>query len=478
LKNEKSSKLSKSLETNQIKISPRSQTELTSKSERNDKILGRVSSIGRIVVKRGNLFKLNEKGIKSWQQMYFELDSFLLSYFRNAGDQHRLGAILLENIIEMKVVENDMKGIYAIQIMTTTQNHFMYSKSKEDTHDWLNMISPLHRAARARSNQLTQRTEPDGSIVLNVIVPSIQESKRIKFDSKMSLEDVKNSIREKFMKTLEKKGENTELYDIWILRSGKWIGDKQKDTKPSMIFYFKTQDVIEFKMKTNTVTEPILMGYLLKRDPSGLVKGWKKRFFQLKALRLYYSLSEKDIDKPIAFIDLKKTFAVSTLPQINEKSFSVWTAERTYFLQASTKEEMSMWISGMEQVQKFKKQIFQENSWIREIEITEKEGFLTKQGNRVKTWNRRWFVMRDGFLYYYKSKNGVQETKGTIPLYSCKIEISHEIPTQQLGFQIITTSRAFHVYADSDRETQDWMDAILKHKSQIESKVDSIYFEM
>lgn len=31
-----------------------------------------------------------------------------------------------------------------------------------------------------------------------------------------------------------------------------------------------------------------------------------------------------------------------------------------------------------------------------------KEGFLTKLGGRIKNWKRRWFVLEDGKLYYYK----------------------------------------------------------------------------
>jgi len=241
-----------------------------------------------------------------------------------------------------------------------------------------------------------------------------------------------------------------------------------------MMYYFRTQDIVEFKERTEVAEEPKLIGYLQKRDPSGPIKGWKRRFFLLKNLRLYYSISEKEIEKPIAFIDLKQTFTVAPLPHINEKVFSMATIERTYYLQADTVEEMKMWISGFNELMKYKKQTTKDNSWIREIETSEREGFMTKMGNRLKTWKRRFFVMRDGFLYYYRSHNGGQEMRGAIPLYNCKIEISREIPIEQLGFQIITAIRSYHVYADTDRETQEWMDAITKHKITIESQVDSI----
>ena len=37
---------------------------------------------------------------------------------------------------------------------------------------------------------------------------------------------------------------------------------------------------------------------------------------------------------------------------------------------------------------------------------TEREGFLTKEGEKFKTWKRRWFELRDGILTYAKQKQG------------------------------------------------------------------------
>lgn len=36
-------------------------------------------------------------------------------------------------------------------------------------------------------------------------------------------------------------------------------------------------------------------------------------------------------------------------------------------------------------------------------EPLEKSGYLLKMGGKVKTWKRRWFVLKGGELLYYKS---------------------------------------------------------------------------
>ena len=76
--------------------------------------------------------------------------------------------------MEIKVAENALKGIYAFQITTTTQIHYMYSRSREETYEWLEIITTLQKQAKQRLNRLGERLEPDGTMVLNVIVPTTQ----------------------------------------------------------------------------------------------------------------------------------------------------------------------------------------------------------------------------------------------------------------------------------------------------------------
>lgn len=75
---------------------------------------------------------------------------------------------------------------------------------------------------------------------------------------------------------------NIETFEIW--KGGKMIEE-------DFLVYnlFKTQEVIEFKARDSKESinllvggQPMLTGYLWKRDPRGLIKGWKKRWFVLE----------------------------------------------------------------------------------------------------------------------------------------------------------------------------------------------------
>ena len=37
----------------------------------------------------------------------------------------------------------------------------------------------------------------------------------------------------------------------------------------------------------------------------------------------------------------------------------------------------------------------------------DREGWLWKQGGRVKSWKRRWFILNDNCLYYFEFTTGI-----------------------------------------------------------------------
>jgi len=90
--------------------------------------------------------------------------------------------------------------------------------------------------------------------------------------------------------------------------------------------------------------------------------------------------------------------------------------------------------------------------------IIEMQGYLTKQGKVVKNWKRRWFVLRNTRLYYYKS-SVARKPKGKILLKDVVlVDVSYS--GNQFGFHLNTPNRPFDFYADCQRDKDSWLYAL------------------
>uniref|UniRef100_A0A8D3DZ21 Pleckstrin homology domain containing, family H (with MyTH4 domain) member 1 n=1 Tax=Scophthalmus maximus TaxID=52904 RepID=A0A8D3DZ21_SCOMX len=88
-------------------------------------------------------------------------------------------------------------------------------------------------------------------------------------------------------------------------------------------------------------------------------------------------------------------------------------------------------------------------------ETLEKSGYLLKMGSRVKAWKRRWFILRNGEILYYKSPSDViRKPQGQIELNSsCSIVRGEGAQT----FQLITEKKTFYLTADSPNILEEWI---------------------
>jgi len=93
-----------------------------------------------------------------------------------------------------------------------------------------------------------------------------------------------------------------------------------------------------------------------------------------------------------------------------------------------------------------------------------KEGFLTKEGGSFKSWKKRWFVLKDGGLSYYKDKKDTDEALGVISLATAGRIQSIDRKKKVNGFEIPTPSRTFYLSAESETEKQHWIEALEKAK--------------
>ncbi|RXM99213.1 Pleckstrin homology domain-containing family H member 2 [Acipenser ruthenus] len=88
-------------------------------------------------------------------------------------------------------------------------------------------------------------------------------------------------------------------------------------------------------------------------------------------------------------------------------------------------------------------------------EPLEKSGYLLKMGGKVKTWKRRWFVLKGGELLYYKSPSDViRKPQGQIEL-SASSSIVRGDGKQTI--QMITEKRVYYLTADSPNILEEWI---------------------
>lgn len=88
-------------------------------------------------------------------------------------------------------------------------------------------------------------------------------------------------------------------------------------------------------------------------------------------------------------------------------------------------------------------------------EPLEKSGYLLKMSGKVKTWKRRWFVLKGGELLYYKSPSDViRKPQGHIELSaSCSIVKGDNKQTVQLT----TEKHTYYLTADSPNILEEWI---------------------
>lgn len=85
-------------------------------------------------------------------------------------------------------------------------------------------------------------------------------------------------------------------------------------------------------------------------------------------------------------------------------------------------------------------------------------GWLTKRGNGVKTWKRRWFVLRNDILNYMEHETA-GEPKGSIPMSSVlAVEPGDKKP---FCLALVTAPRTYYIVCKDHAELSEWL-AVLK----------------
>jgi len=92
--------------------------------------------------------------------------------------------------------------------------------------------------------------------------------------------------------------------------------------------------------------------------------------------------------------------------------------------------------------------------------MTDRSGYLVKEGGNFKTWHKRWFVLKDGVIYY--SKNQTSGELGVVRISNLNPE-NIQVSTRKgkkFVFEVATPQRTYYFQAASDKEMEGWVSTI------------------
>ena len=86
-------------------------------------------------------------------------------------------------------------------------------------------------------------------------------------------------------------------------------------------------------------------------------------------------------------------------------------------------------------------------------------GYLFKQSTWLKDWRRRFFMLKGSRLFFSSSETSVPH--GMIDLSKCVTVKSAELKAgKKNAIEVSTTDTTFYMYADDDKQKDEWIGAI------------------
>ncbi|KAG8598242.1 hypothetical protein GDO81_002540 [Engystomops pustulosus] len=223
-----------------------------------------------------------------------------------------------------------------------------------------------------------------------------------------------------------------------------------------------------------TTPRPTCRGYLHKRTHSGLLKGWRKRWFVLKhdgSLHYYKHKKDEGKCRPLEVTKLEgseigidttlgKPFVFRCVPQ---------SGNRIYYFCATSNQEMKRWLEAMD---KAVHPLNQNHVWVDvtmhnislpplAIKNPECLGLLHQLDRNKDTWVEHYCILKDGCLYFYTSirsnsalggiyLQGYTVSEQTLNSRRCIIELRP--PSEEF--------KTFYLSAGNAAENKRWITAL------------------
>eukprot|EP00301_Raphidiophrys_heterophryoidea_P016435 c2600_g1_i1.p1 GENE.c2600_g1_i1~~c2600_g1_i1.p1 ORF type:complete len:144 (-),score=5.10 c2600_g1_i1:341-772(-) len=87
-------------------------------------------------------------------------------------------------------------------------------------------------------------------------------------------------------------------------------------------------------------------------------------------------------------------------------------------------------------------------------------GYMTKLGNVVRNWRRRWFVLSGNTLSYFKNREDTTPA-GVIDLRYCRtVKVCMDNVGRPYTLEVAIPNRTYYLSCDEEDEMNEWLGAI------------------
>ncbi|XP_037386329.1 arf-GAP with Rho-GAP domain, ANK repeat and PH domain-containing protein 2 isoform X1 [Talpa occidentalis] len=188
-------------------------------------------------------------------------------------------------------------------------------------------------------------------------------------------------------------------------------------------------------------------GWLDKLSPQGK-RMFQKRWVKFDGLSIsYYNNDKEKYSKGVIPLS-----AISTVRVQGDNKFEVVTTQRTFVFRAEKEEERNEWISIL--LNALKSQSLSSQS--QAVVVPEKCGYLELRGYKAKIFT----VLSGNSVWLCKNEQDFKSGLGITIIPMNVANVKQVDKTVKQSFEIITPYRSFSFTAESEKEKQEWIEAV------------------
>ncbi|XP_050752155.1 arf-GAP with Rho-GAP domain, ANK repeat and PH domain-containing protein 2 [Gymnogyps californianus] len=189
-------------------------------------------------------------------------------------------------------------------------------------------------------------------------------------------------------------------------------------------------------------------GWLDKLSPQGK-RVFQKRWVKFDGDSISYYNNEKEVfSKGIILLS-----AIATVRVHGENKFEVVTSQRTFVFRVDKEEERNDWVNTMLNALKSQSD---NNSQSRTSVAPEKSGYLELKGYKAKIF----ILLQGNTVWICKNEQDFKTGFGITVIPMNVANVKQVDRTAKQSFEIITPYKSFSFTAESEREKQEWIEAL------------------